>query len=333
MNDFISVIMPVFNCEKYLSLSVESILRQTCSDFEFIIINDGSQDNSAEILEDYRCRDTRIRLIHQENKGIVYSLNRGISIAQGDLIARMDGDDVADASRLEIQKHFFEFEPAVIAAGTDIILIDEDGDTICTEIKLTDHNKIVKKLLRGHGGAICHPSLMCRKVAVDMVKGYREKIKWAEDLDLYLRLAETGRITNINNPLLHYRVKRIDNPRRDIAIQSGVISISEAFIRKGIVKKNLCLDYSRKPKSNYAWYLGLSVLSFSSGNIEVALKYLNLLYKNNSVIYKFMLFIFGIVLREKTKTLLVFYRFLKRICATKYQVPLKRNEEKLTKAI
>ncbi len=93
--------MPVYNAEKYLRESIESILNQTYKNFEFIIINDGSTDYSLKIINEYYKKDCRIKIISRENKGLVYSLNEGISIAKGEYIARMDGDDVCNLDRLE----------------------------------------------------------------------------------------------------------------------------------------------------------------------------------------------------------------------------------------
>ena len=99
----ISVILPVYNAEKYLAEAIDSILNQTFTDFEFIIINDGSTDNSLSILQSYQTQDSRIRLFSRENKGIVMTMNEGIDLARGEWLARMDADDIAMPSRFERQ--------------------------------------------------------------------------------------------------------------------------------------------------------------------------------------------------------------------------------------
>ena len=115
--------MGVYNGEKYLKESVESVLSQTFSDFEFIIINDGSTDGSTEMLQSYS--DSRIRLYHQENRGLTASLNRAISLAKGKYIARQDADDISMEMRFEEQFRFLERNPDVVIVGSSCILIDE----------------------------------------------------------------------------------------------------------------------------------------------------------------------------------------------------------------
>src|ERR1051326_9037935 len=104
----VTVLMSVFNGEDFLAEAVESILAQTFRDFEFLIIDDGSSDGTPEILSRYASRDTRVQTFHQQNKGVIASLNEGLRLARGDYIARMDADDIAFACRLEKQFKFME---------------------------------------------------------------------------------------------------------------------------------------------------------------------------------------------------------------------------------
>ena len=116
MNPKVTVLMPVYNCEKYLRESIESILNQTFKDFEFLIINDGSSDKSAEIVESYN--DNRINFVQNEkNIGLAASLNRGLDIAKGEYIARMDADDISLPERLEKQVRFMETNPQIGICG------------------------------------------------------------------------------------------------------------------------------------------------------------------------------------------------------------------------
>ena len=124
----ISILMSVYNGEKYLHAAVDSILKQTFKDFEFIIINDGSIDRSREILESYQ--DERIVLIHQENKGLTRALNKGLSLAKGEFIARMDADDSCKPERLEKQVAFLRENPGIVLLGSNCFNIDGDGDII-----------------------------------------------------------------------------------------------------------------------------------------------------------------------------------------------------------
>lgn len=130
----ISVIMPVFNEEKYLERAILSVLYQTFSDFEFIIINDGSQDDTLKIAQEFQKKDKRIKIInHAQNKGLVNSLNDGISIAKGEYIARMDGDDICVFNRFEKQIIFLKNNPEVKLVGSFIDIIDSEDNIIGEE--------------------------------------------------------------------------------------------------------------------------------------------------------------------------------------------------------
>ncbi|EGR0539792.1 glycosyltransferase family 2 protein, partial [Vibrio cholerae] len=123
----ISVIMSVYNAEKYLSESIESILKQTFRDFEFICIDDGSTDSSLEILKKYRDLDPRIILVSRDNKGLIYSLNEGLSLARYNYIARMDADDIAREDRLEKQYRYLSNKKNVSVVGSYFNVVNEDG--------------------------------------------------------------------------------------------------------------------------------------------------------------------------------------------------------------
>jgi len=122
----ITVILPVFNGEKYLVEAIESILNQTYENFEFIIINDGSKDGTLEIIEKYKKQDSRILLISRENRGLVESLNEGLGLAKGKYIARMDADDISERSRFENQLEIMENNKLDVV-GSHFIVIDDDG--------------------------------------------------------------------------------------------------------------------------------------------------------------------------------------------------------------
>jgi glycosyltransferase involved in cell wall biosynthesis len=201
----ISVLMPAYNAERYVAETVESILNQTLRDFEFLIIDDGSTDRTPEILADYAGRDERIRLVRRENRGLVTTLNELIGLARGTLLARMDADDIAMPQRFERQVAFLEAHPEVVAVGSRNISIDPDGEDLfemCTE---ETHEAIDNAHMRGIGGALCHPTAMMRADTVRSIGGYRTEFRLSEDIDFWLRLAEVGRLYNIQEILLRYR--------------------------------------------------------------------------------------------------------------------------------
>ncbi|MBC7784653.1 MAG: glycosyltransferase [Burkholderiales bacterium] len=202
----LSVIMSAYNADRYLREALDSILNQTFRLFEFIIIDDGSTDGTPQILHEYKARDKRIEVISRPNKGLTISLNEALARANAPLIARMDCDDVAMPDRFEKQVQYFTDHPECVLLGSRVNLIDPFGGHIALGdyMKLT-HEEIDADLLKGRGGSVVHPSAMMRADALWKVGGYREKYNNSEDLDLWLRLAEIGRVANLPDVLLKYR--------------------------------------------------------------------------------------------------------------------------------
>ncbi len=201
MKPKISVIMSVYNGEKYLKEAVNSILKQTFTDFEFIIINDGSTDNTRAILESYN--DPRIFLFHQDNIGLTKSLNKGLSFAKGDYIARMDADDISDKRRFEKQFHYLNTHPEIGVTGSNINIIDEYGKIISKLNQLNSHKEIMSKLLSDN--QLIHGTLFIRKELLKKVEYYDEKYTLAQDYDLLLRLSDITKFSNLHECLYSWR--------------------------------------------------------------------------------------------------------------------------------
>lgn len=271
----VSVVMPVYNAEKYLKEAVESILNQTFTDFEFIITNDGSTDKSGEILRQYQNIDSRIKLIEQNNMGLTRSLNNMLSIAQGDFIARMDADDIALPERFQRQVAFLQKNSNYVAVGSKVLLIDEDGCPIMPFSQLTTHDEIDQAHLKGTTGSfINHPSVMIRTEAMKKIDGYRVDLEPAEDLDLFLRLAEIGKINNIDQILLKYRVhlKSVGHSRRLAQIKSANRAVMEAHQRRGLNIPDFSICEPHQPSINetyrkWGWW------ALSAKNLHTARKY------------------------------------------------------------
>jgi len=193
--------MSVYNSERFLREAVESILNQTFTDFEFIIVNDGSTDGTQEILESYR--DERIILLNQENTGLTKALNIGIAVTKGKYIARQDADDVSKLERLEKQVAFMETNPEVGLLGTRFQCIDHHGH-VTRQAELQTENKWLQNRLAviNH---FCHGSVMIRRDALDKVGLFREYFKYAQDYDLWLRIAEQYEVSNLPEYLFCYR--------------------------------------------------------------------------------------------------------------------------------
>jgi glycosyltransferase involved in cell wall biosynthesis len=197
--------MSVFNHEKYLQKSIDSILSQSYKNFEFIIINDGSNKNTKKILELNKLQDKRIKvIINKKRIGLTKSLNIAIKISKGEYIARQDSDDISYFKRFEEQLNFFKKNKKVIMCGTNGILIDNNGSFL-KNIKNLENNyeKIKKKLI--YENQFIHSSVMVKRNYLLEVKGYDEKFKYAQDYDLWCRLSIRGFLTNINKILVKIR--------------------------------------------------------------------------------------------------------------------------------
>lgn len=191
--------MPVYNSEKYISEAIESILNQSLEDFEFIIIDDGSNDNTIDIIKQYL--DKRIHLYqNKENIGISNSLNRGLALSGTDIIMRMDADDVSNSERINKQYTYLTSHTDCALVSSDVNILDEKGNTItCDRVNGVHlfYNLIF----------ICpiyHSSVMFRKSAVQQIGGYT--VRYAEDFELWWQLSRRHKIANIPETLLNYRI-------------------------------------------------------------------------------------------------------------------------------
>ena len=199
MKPKISVIMPVYNAEKYIREAIESILNQTFTDFEFIIVYDPSFDSSLSIIYSYK--DARIQMIENKKKiGLAKSLNKAMMYAHGEYIARQDADDISLPNRLELQLEFLEKHPEVALIGTGVYVIDKTGDVIEKRIM---HPSPKKSLLKGN--RFVHGSVMLRKAVIDELGGYNELFKNSEDYELWFRLSQKYEINNLILPLYKLR--------------------------------------------------------------------------------------------------------------------------------
>jgi glycosyltransferase involved in cell wall biosynthesis len=199
----VTVLMSVYNGEIYLREAIESILSQTFRDFEFIILNDGSEDDSAQIIERY-C-DTRIKVVeNRQNLGLTRSLNRGLSMAQGEYIARMDADDISFPNRLGAQVGFLDSNPEVGVLGTGFQLIDQLGKTGETLLFPGEHG-LLRWMMCFFFNPVAHPTVMMRREMVSMAGGYNEQLSTSQDFDLWRRLSELTCLSNLPEVFLYLR--------------------------------------------------------------------------------------------------------------------------------
>jgi glycosyltransferase involved in cell wall biosynthesis len=203
MNPRVSVLLAVYNGEKYIKEAVESILNQSFKDFEFIIVDDGSTDSTAKILNEYK--DHRIvRLVNEKNMGLVGSLNKGLHMAKGEFIARMDADDVSKKNRLEKQITFLDENPTVGVLGTYMEQVDENGKILSVFRPPLEHRAILLAMLRTT--AIAHATVMMRKKVVLVNGGYDANFPHVEDTELWSRLILKTNFANLPEPLYVRRI-------------------------------------------------------------------------------------------------------------------------------
>ena len=232
----VSVLMPVYDAAAYVARAVESILGQTFGDFEFLIYDDGSTDGTIQIIEGYARRDPRIRLSCKPRAGYATWLREGVESARGEFVARMDADDVSRPQRLARQLAYLRAHPECVALGAEVLLIDPDGRPIGERGVPLAHAAIEAELLEGRGGALVHPVAIFRRDALLAVGSYRPEWEPAEDLDLYLRLAEKGRLANLPECLLEHRlhVKKVSAARSGEQRRKALASVRAACLRRGL---------------------------------------------------------------------------------------------------
>lgn len=201
----VSVVTPVFNGGKYLSDTIESILNQTFRDFEFILLDDGSTDDSLAILREYAAKDSRIRVITRENRGLGTTQHELVYLAQGEFIAQLDHDDIAFPDRLELQVDFLRKNPEVAVVGGAYQLIDS-GDRYLTTLTLPQTNEEIQTLMLGGHCAIGHFGAMMRRAQMLEIGSYDSSLNSAADIDLFLRLGEVGELANLSDVLMKYRL-------------------------------------------------------------------------------------------------------------------------------
>jgi glycosyltransferase involved in cell wall biosynthesis len=202
----VSVVMSVYNSAPYLKESIESILYQAFTDFEFIIIDDGSSDRSWEILTEYENRDQRVRVFkNEENIGLTKSLNKGLKLAQGEYIARQDADDVAFPERFEKQVALLDKHSEVVLTSCDIEVIDSEGHSVAKHQRACEPELVAWYLLF-YNHLAGHSQVMFRRKSVEDLGGYCETYRYCQDYELWCRLVKVGDIVILPEVLQQQRL-------------------------------------------------------------------------------------------------------------------------------
>jgi glycosyltransferase involved in cell wall biosynthesis len=231
----LSVHMPVHNAQPYLQEAIRSILDQSYRDFELIAIDDGSTDDSAEILDRFAREDPRVKVIHRENRGVAATRNQALGLARGSYFGVMDADDVCRKQRFQKQVAHLDAHPECVAVGSRILLIDSEGAPIREMATETTHDQIDGAHMAARGVTLCHGACVMRKSAVERVGGYDES-SHAEDYDLLLKLGEIGQLHNLPELLFEYRqhANSYGYARRSAQRKSALAALEAAHARRHI---------------------------------------------------------------------------------------------------
>lgn len=273
----VTVLMCVYDAERFLVPAVDSVLSQTFEDFEFLIIDDGSKSRSVEKLKRFAALDSRIRLISRENRGFVFSLNQGLEEARGKWIMRLDHDDIAMPERLEKQMAYLEHHPECVVLGGAFDYIDEKGRLLTTIYPPQDNDTIQRMLLAGHN-ALCDTTLIFRRDLARQVGGFRKEMLLAEDLDLWLRMSEHGQVANLPDVLSQYRLHTNSLSGAHHERQRGVMrkACEEAWARRGI-SGHFEAEEPWRPSSDRSSRLRFNLMygwwAFNSGERRTAAAY------------------------------------------------------------
>lgn len=273
----VTILLPVRNGKRYLPQTLSSLAHQSFARFELIAVDDGSADGSAEILHDWAAMDPRIRVVQAKGSGLVSALNEGLTLASFELIARADADDLYHPDRLQLQFDHMQLHPEEVLLGARTIKIDSEGRKLFYEYQALTHDEIVQGLIAGYGGVVPHPVVMFRKSAVLSVGGYRTEALHCEDLDLWLRLADLGRLANLPNHLIRYRVHPASVSATHWRRQRlNIKKISTAWARKHALQIPEQTMWKRPPQTRARLSDYWARQALHQGNVESALRYVAL---------------------------------------------------------
>lgn len=215
----VSVLIPVFNGERYLAEALDSVLTQTIRDIEVVVVDDGSTDTTPRILAGYASSDDRVVVHRQANRGHGEALNAGLGLCRAPLVARLDADDVAEPHRLASQARFLDRNPTVAVVGGGLRFIDDAGHPFA-EAHYPLTNLEIRAAFEKMQTGIAHPAAMIRRGPLGQVQGYRGQFGASEDIDLWLRLMERFDLANLPDVVTRYRVHKEQATVRRLEHQS-----------------------------------------------------------------------------------------------------------------
>ena len=238
INPRVTVLMAVYNSERYLRQAVDSILRQTFTDFEFLIINDGSTDQSRNIILSYG--DPRIQLIdNPENIGLTKSLNRGLALARGELVARLDADDISHPERLEHQVEYLDRHPDSVLLGTQARVINELGKVCDAKGEFRPQSRFAIHWKFLFGNPFVHSSVMFRRTVIwNELGGYDDRFFYNQDFELWSRVSERWEVSNLPNVYVDFRSNSNSITRQRTTAASAKMKNNLA-LNMSVLRRNL----------------------------------------------------------------------------------------------
>jgi glycosyltransferase involved in cell wall biosynthesis len=246
----VSIIMSVFNQGAEVGAAIESIRRQTWPHWELWVADDASTDHTGEVLHAFTERDARIRIIRNpRNLGLAASLNRALARSRGQLIARMDADDISLPERLRQQVAFLEVSPAVDVLGGGAVEMDGNGRILMATYRYERHAELVEHMFRKN--PFIHPTVMARREFYEVMGGYDERLRRAQDYDLWLRGYRSFRYHNLQIPLIYYR-RRLEPRFRDHV--ASALVLWRAAVREG-------------RRISHGWYALRQLVGFSAWHL------------------------------------------------------------------
>ncbi len=294
----VTVLMPVYNAESYLSIAIESVLTQSFHDFELIIVDDGSTDKSFEISKKYAEQDSRIRIFRKDNSGISDTLNLGLSNARGEFIARFDADDIMLPNRLEIQFEFLRGNTTLGFCGSFLEFIDANGAVVGwsrpSPVTRAEFEKLISER---RPITFNHPSIMCRKAVMVEVGGYDRSMEPTEDTDLFNKILALGfEALIVPQFLLRYRLH---------STSIGAQKVRKQIENRNFIAYNFYARLFQNPTVTREEYTKLMAsrpllqkVLYSTEKLYLASKYMSLYdYANRRYVRMTIHFAFSVLLR------------------------------------
>ncbi|MFM2383943.1 MAG: putative glycosyltransferase EpsE [Candidatus Parcubacteria bacterium] len=258
----LSIILPAYNAATYIAETIESVLHQDYTNFELLIIDDGSTDTTAQVVHPFTSDQRVIYIKNEYNIGLIQTLNKGISLAKGKYIGRIDADDIwHNPHKISMQMEYFDIHPDTVLLGTSAIAIDQDGTELFDMNYISGERTIRNRLLSGN--QFIHPSVIFSKEIALGSGGFLPEDIYVEDYGLWLRMGTLGHIDNIALPLMKYRIHGSGVSQKNAVLQTR---------QSLMVTKPFKYLYGGYWKGRIKWHIKLFVLQLKGLRFINAIK-------------------------------------------------------------